>query len=340
VNSSRPSINYLYFGIFFLTLVFISAGNIFDRGDFTGSRFYFFLYAFGQAFLEVTLFVFIADLLKRVSNRAFYCFIGFTFAVFILHSLDFMMSRVLDISIFRTVKIFVLDETFENFLTLLDASGVPNWVWLIFFSLIAMLPMVGVLLYRLSAKLVEKKPLYLRRMYFLQAFVCIPTALAVWDFSAGRVLHPDAYTSFIKAIPWKCTFTHPDRSIFQVKGPIKTPKTEAMLRQAIALDNTVLKKKPNIYLFVIESLREDSITEEIAPNLHQFKQDYTHFDLAVSNGNASNLSLTICLLLEQVAKGMENGKSCNCPFEKTGLSGSSLRLNRAKILWDGRVPLR
>jgi glucan phosphoethanolaminetransferase (alkaline phosphatase superfamily) len=284
-------INYLYFGAFFLVLLLTSAGNIFAREDLTGSRFYFLLYAIGQSLLEVSLLIFLADcLFNYIGKKSFYAFIGFTFGMFLLHSLDFMMSRVLDLSIFGALKVFVLDETFENFLFLLNASGIPNWVWGIFFLLVALIPFIGMLIYKITDKLSAIRPIAIKRKYFLQAFICIPAGLIFWDFSAGNILHPDAYTAFIKAIPWKCTFSYPEKSILQTKGPVKTPKSQDAIMAMIQEESVILDQKPNIYLFVIESLREDSITEAIAPNLYQFKKDYTSFDLALSNGNGSHIS--------------------------------------------------
>ena len=51
-----------------------------------------------------------------------------------------------------------------------------------------------------------------------------------------------------------------------------------------------LNHKPDIYLFVIESLREDYITVENSPHLNQFKEKNVSFDLTLSNANATHNS--------------------------------------------------
>ncbi|MBI2811274.1 MAG: sulfatase-like hydrolase/transferase [Candidatus Melainabacteria bacterium] len=58
------------------------------------------------------------------------------------------------------------------------------------------------------------------------------------------------------------------------------------------LDSRVfsLARKPDIYLFVIESLREDFITALNAPHLKNFKQENVSFPMGLSNANATHIA--------------------------------------------------
>ena len=287
----HPRINYLYFGALYLLLTFLYASSVFTKENLSGSRFFFFLYAMGQITLEVSLFIFLGWLVRRLFGRVWFAlFIGGTFVCAIIHVIDFMINRVLDLSIWDALRVFILDETFENFLYLLDASGVPMWAWIFFAMSLLSLPLLGVGIYKLSDWVAKKKPFIAKREWFLQAFFCIPCAMFLWDYSASSIIHPDAYSSFIKSLPWKLTFLHPSSVTFDLPGQLRAAKSEEELMAAIVQDPTALKSKPNIYLFVIESLREDFITPEIAPNLAQFKQESVHFENALSNGNGSHLS--------------------------------------------------
>ncbi|SDK23947.1 sulfatase-like hydrolase/transferase [Microbulbifer yueqingensis] len=47
-------------------------------------------------------------------------------------------------------------------------------------------------------------------------------------------------------------------------------------------------KKRNVYLFILESVRSDVITENVAPNLYKFKGEALNFKKAIANGNATH----------------------------------------------------
>lgn len=289
MKRTTPAVNYVYFGVFFLSLLLFSGSTIFSRENQTGSYLFFTLYALGQSMLEVLILCITAFALEKYcGKRTLYGFIGMTFVLYSFHALDFMMNRVLDLSILETIKIFVLDESWGNFVYLLEASGIPNWAWLIFFIGMLLWPMIGIALYKLSS-LACQKPLFLKAKYAIQALVYIPCAIAVWDYSASKIIHPDGYTSLIKSIPWKVTFFHPENVYFSFNGQLKAPWSEEKIQ--LALDETgPIADRPNIYMFVIESLRADFITQDVAPNLHGFKKEAVHFDTAISGGNGTHLS--------------------------------------------------
>ncbi len=281
-------INYLYFGIYFLLLVLMSASGIFVVKPLAESRFFFFLYSMGQAALETCFLIAIGYFLERLTNRTlFLAYIGATFFLFILHVLDFLMNRILDLSIWETIS-FVLDETFANFLFLLDASGIPTWLWVILFTTLLLLPFLGIALYKITEKITQKYPLPLPKESLPLAIFCIPVALMFWDFSASRVIHPNTYTAFLQSLPWKFTLLQPKNVILETPYLPTISYTKKSLEKATS--EITLSQNPNIYLFVIESFREDFITPEVAPNLFAFKQLCAPIDLTLSNANASHLS--------------------------------------------------
>lgn len=291
MEPKESSINYVYFSGAFLLMLLLITSSISHKENLGGSQFFFFLYALCQAFLEISLFIFLSILILRHLGKLCYnLFIGGTFLISIVHLLDAIMDRILDFTIWQTLQVFVFDESLDNFLILLAASGVPIWAWLVIFTLLASLPLIGIAIYKVTDQISQKKPLLIRHSSFLQAFICVPCALLFWDFSASKVIHPDAYTAFTKSLPWKFTFLRPENVLYTLPGDLRQPKSQETLKEAIQHDQSYIAKKPNIYLFIIESLREDAITEIIAPNLTQFKNAYTHFDLALSNGNGTHLS--------------------------------------------------
>jgi len=289
-KQSQIALNYIYFGIFFAFLLLISASGVFISSSSGESKIFFFLYASGQALFEIALFVFGGWAIQHISGKiGFTSFIGATFIFFVLHLLDFVMERILDLSVWETIA-FVLDESFDNFMYLLDASGIALWLWVILFLLLAMLPLIGIGIYRSLEKLTQLRPILLKKEWFFQAFICLPISLLLWEHSTAQLIHPNSYTGFIKSLPWKFTFLQPKTVFFSLPHPLKEPMEEKQLIASIENDDTQLASKPNIYLFVIESFREDFITQEVAPHLTQFKEKSNHFNMALSNGNGTHIS--------------------------------------------------
>jgi len=287
---TRIPINYVYFGIFFLLLSYISTNSVFLKEYFVGSRFFFLLYAFGQIVVEISGLIFLAYLAKRYAKALyFWIFISCTFFLALLHILDFLMDRILDLSALDMAFV-VFDESLHDFIYLLDASGIPLWAWGLLFAAVLSLPFIGIGFYKLTNSLAEKKPLTIRSEWFLQTFVCIPVALFLWDASASRIIHPDAYHALVKSLPWKFTFLQPKTIFISPKHPLIPPPRESSIQQAVQKVDVSPAKKPNIYLFIIESLREDFVTPETAPHLSHFREGSIQYDASVSNANGTHLS--------------------------------------------------
>ncbi|NNM42911.1 MAG: sulfatase-like hydrolase/transferase, partial [Chlamydiae bacterium] len=79
-------------------------------------------------------------------------------------------------------------------------------------------------------------------------------------------------------------------SYLLVQKFLKEPLSEKATIQKLQAQKVMPKKKPNIFLFVTESLREDFMTKEIAPNLHSFKQENIAISNSFSNANNSHHS--------------------------------------------------
>jgi len=290
MERKQIEVNYLYFGTFLVSLLLTCASSIFIRESLAGSRTFFFLYAAGQAIFETLAFVFLGWIIRLYLGRiAAMTFIGGTFIFLFLHLIDFVLDRILDLSVWETIS-FVSDESWHNFLYLLDASGIPLWMWILGFATVAAIPFAGMAFHTWTHRIASRRPLFLRKEWLFQTFLCIPAALIFWEYSASRVLPPDSYTSFLKSLPWKWTFLQPQTVQYPTRAHLIHPSGEKEVQTAIDAESTVLANKPNIYLFVVESFRDDFIDPDAAPHLHRFKHEATHFDLALSNANGSHPS--------------------------------------------------
>ncbi len=289
-NNPDPfGINYLYFGLFFTLLGITCTSSIFLKDDLAGSRLFFWFYALGQAALEISIFSFLGYFIYRFIGRlGFWLFIGGTFFLLLLHFCDFMMDRILDLSIWRALSIFILDENLENFYFLLDASGIPIWAWCVLAVLVLFIPILGMLLYKGTSWLTSKRPFRVKDEVFLQIFFCIPAALFLWDYSASKVIHPDAYTEFTKSLPWKRTFLQPKTIQLPLEGSLRATKNEDEIKAYLETIREKPGKKPNIYLFIVESLRSDFIQPEIAPHLSQFRDENISATTSLSAANSTH----------------------------------------------------
>lgn len=283
--------NYLFFGILFAIQLITTTSSILLKENLAGSRMFFWFYALGQSAFEVMLFIVLATwILRYIGKIGFSCFIGFVFTVYALQFLDFVTDRILDLTFLEGVKAFILDETWGNFRLLLDASGISFPIWILIFTSLGCIPLIGVGFYHATDLLAKKYPLPLRKEIALQILLCIPAALFFWDYTASKVIHPDSYTAFVKSLPWKRTFLTPHTIQLSLKNRLLSPPTEEETKTSIAQIDLTVRDRPNIYLFVVETLRADFMTEEIAPNLYTFGKQNISADLSLANANFTNIS--------------------------------------------------
>jgi glucan phosphoethanolaminetransferase (alkaline phosphatase superfamily) len=286
----RSPVNYFYFGILCLLLLFLSLSNLFLKEDLGQSRLLYLVSSFGQALLEVGLLIWGGWMMQRFLPRFFWLYIGFTFVLLLLHVLDFCFDLMFDFSTWDAIRWYVIDETFENFSNLLEASGLPIWIWGLFFGAFTSIPLLGYLVYRITEWLAAKSPLHLRHDWMVQVLFCLPVALFLWDLSATKLFESESHANFVKALPWRTSFLHPRRLFISLPSSLKKPNTASALLEAVESYSGTLKARPNIYLIIAESLRSDFLSEQTAPHLTRFRKEELSFPLTVSNGNGTQLS--------------------------------------------------
>lgn len=253
-------------------------------------RFFFLVHALGQSILEITLAILLGFIIKNYLPKFFYyCFIGFFFLFFITHGLDFVLTRIIDLSTWETLD-FVLDENIENFKQMIKASGIPAGFWLGFFLLFILIPFIGIFFYFITNKLSQFKKVELSFSPIIQAAICLPICLLAWDYSASPTINSDVYHHYLNTLPWKTTFLKQNTLVISFKGGVTPPSSEKETLTKIATLKTLPEKTPNIFLFVVESLREDFMSETTCPNLYQFKQENFYSSNSFANANGTQIS--------------------------------------------------
>lgn len=287
----RHRLNYIYFGTLFLLLSLLHIFHVRLIEDGTDlNRLFYMVCAVGQSLFEVTVLAIAcawAD--EKFPSTGKRLFVLGTFFIFLIHLVDFPLIRIMDMSIWYSFN-FVFAESFDNFVEMLKASNVRLTTWLLLGIGAGAAALIGLVLFRLTDRLSERKPLYFSYMAAWTVALSVMGFLFIFDHQMSPLAAAHKDEKYLKTLPWKTTFftaAHP-------KWPLPTSFTqrpnEAWYLEEISRLDPKPTSKPNIYLFIAESLRDDFITQETAPALSYFRSTETSFPSAASGANATHLS--------------------------------------------------
>ncbi len=283
--------NYLFFGSYFFVAAAIHVLHAFlVEPQPTFSRFFFAGYAVMQCALETCILALIAAIFRRLFPLFFYLlYAALIFILFLGHVIDFPLVRLMDMSFWFALH-FVLQESYKNFIELLYASNISLFVWgATGLSALGVI-FSGVWIFRLTEKWTDRHPIS-TTYPFLTAIICTMTLFMLnWEASVGHLVSPTQIEIYQKSLPWKTTFTPTQKEQFCLEYTLKLPEEELDALRSLDSRAFSLARRPDIYLFIVESLRDDFITEAHAPNLHTFQNNNVHFPLALSNANATQIS--------------------------------------------------
>ncbi len=286
-NSSHAPLrlNYVYFGLIFLLLAILHGWSVILAGRLTqASPGVFIGHAIAQAGFEALVLAYVAAFLHARKARIMEgIFIAFTMILCLIHIIDFHLVRLMDISIWYALD-FVLDESWRNFLELLIASTVPFSK--IFLGLILLsLGLIGAIwFFTKSQRFVVRKKGWERFLRKPGRVLAIGfCTLGIWEYASIQSLSPHDYDRYAKALPWKRALISPAKTHL-VDCSLKPAMHPREMSEKLSGQFSEAKQKPNIYLFVVETLREEFLTEEIAPNLANFREVDRPLTFSSSNG--------------------------------------------------------
>ncbi len=171
----------------------------------------------------------------------------------------------------------------DNFLEMIKATNISPISWMIGILGVIAFFFLAMAFFSLSDKVSKKKKVTLSWKGLGLTLGLSLTLVVIWDKVTLSTLSYVSYEQFRQILPFKRSFFAPSKFFVPVEHTLRS----------LAFDYknvTPVEKRPPLFLFVIESLREDFITEEIAPNLSRFKSENVSFDVAASGGNASHQS--------------------------------------------------
>lgn len=195
------------------------------------------------------------------------------FLYIIVFLIDFALLKLINRSIIECF-LFIVDETFENFIELLTLSSIPLYIWLFALTFLILSPFIANYLFNLYRfPIIQKKKILCSLLILLSLLLC-------FDITTEK----DAliYQKRAKLLPWKFSLFHKEAKTITLPSYIKKPKNIIAKKR--------LKKDDNIYLFVVESIRRDSIKEDISPFLYELSKNSICSEKSFANANNSHNS--------------------------------------------------
>lgn len=257
----------------------------------TLSPIYFLSYALMESLLEVLILVFIGNIIKNYLPKFFYfAYISLCFLFFTLHYVDFILIRYMDISVYYGLQ-WVFDESLDNFIELLHLTGISisSWIFILAGTLL-FIPIISRILYHFTGKLAEKRSIKVTQKGLFKVLCCLPMGLIALDMTVTPQVERQEYHFYQRMLPWKSTLLSQKKVVLKMGSKLKGLPDEGSLLKKVHAVPLAVEKKPNIYLFIIESLRQDFLTEKTAENLTQFRNENVTFKKAYSSANATQIS--------------------------------------------------
>ncbi|NDD57844.1 MAG: hypothetical protein EBZ47_01130 [Chlamydiae bacterium] len=291
ITGSKGEFNYYFYIFLLILLIGLHSLHVFlVEPSFTFSKYFFLMYSSAQCILEMVVVVStLITLQLYFPSRLKHFFLFALYLLIISHFIDFFLERLIDISIWYGIG-FITEEKLSNFFEMLKATNIPLSSWLVGLLSLAALFFIGRLFYAGCNILSKKKPIFFSRRLALSLGVASVCFILSWDFIFSPFIHDALAKQYQKALPWKKTLFAPKPEVFLVDGYLKDPWKQQDCFANMDSRPFSLSRKPDIFLFIAESLREDFITREITPHLAEFKQQSIHFPTALSNANATHIS--------------------------------------------------
>lgn len=287
--SEKGEINYLYFTILFSGLILFTFSHfLLLEHPIFGIHLFFLVYAFGQAFLETWVFILITCLLKKWAPRwVLFVFVAFSFLLLLLHFTNFTMIRLMDAPISYAFQ-FLFGAGIDGFIIGFLALNMNLEMISLMALLLLLIPCTGSLLYWGTNHMTKKKPWNLSINQITLAVLSISMLLLSLDFLMQPYINRRIYKKYRKALPFGTTFlgTTPHSTLLAASIP-PLPSELAIKENRPHLS---AHSKPNIYLFVIETLRKDFVNEETAPCLTSFGKENIEISSSFANANGTHLS--------------------------------------------------
>lgn len=193
------------------------------------------------------------------------------------------MHRLLDVS-FSYLLSFIQGKDLNHLGSVFQAINMNREMVLLIFLVILLVPLLSIGFYRITNGISQKKPMLIPHVFSL--FFATGVFCLAFDWIAIPKLSLICHASYQKTLPLGTTLFSPKGPVFTLKDTLSPPFSQDKIMASFE----ELSTKPNIYLFVIETLRKDFIDEKTAPFMCHFAKNNIDFPHSFSNANATHYS--------------------------------------------------
>lgn len=283
--------NYIFFFSLYIILLCLNflhhlsipSGTFFEK-------IYFLLHSFGQtslifsALLAMSLFV-----KKYLTKPVYLLYIAAVCLFFAFLVSELVLVKIMDISLAEGLDV-VFSADIANFIELIYLTDIGVFTWVLFFLGLVILPLFGVLFYRMCDKLSRKISRSCSLKLITYPLFAIPLGLFSLDFLVSKSMPSDVYAMHKKALPFNATFFEQSASQILVKKSDHFNQHSKGLFEKIKGIDVYAESKPNLYFFVVETLRDDFLKQDIASNILKFKKDTLFPEKGVASANGTHLA--------------------------------------------------
>ena len=270
-------INYIFYSI---CLIVISLGSVFKN------NFLFCVYSILQSIILLVFLIFIQSLIKSKFLKKL--FIGFIFFLLLAYIANFIILSLINQNLFFGLNLF-LSGGLKNISVTIRAINL-NWtMYLLIFFAIFILPLLGVFLYSITDKLCRKKSLKMQKKHLFFSFLYLVIALLSIDLFC-KYKNIDFISKNQKRLPLAFNLISNRKNQILLSHPLKPIRDENKLIEELNKKNFAVENRPNIFIFITETLRKDFITQDIAPNIFSFAKENIYCESTYSASNSSNIS--------------------------------------------------
>ncbi len=280
----KSPLNYLYFIFLFLCLFSLS----FIRELPLNLSPLFIAHLLAQSLLEVTFFALIAHLLKgKVPKIIYFALLSFFFALMMVHFTNFILLKLMDVRLTYLLNFFA-GHGFLHIITVFQAINM-NQTMLVFIGIsLLCVPVIGIGIYQFLHLFSKKQTLQVSHFQILSALTLITSFLLIFEWVEIRNMPYAIYAKYQKTTPLGETFLSPSLPHRSLEKPLSLPYDPKEMLEAQILSSS--QHKPNIYLFIIETFRDDFICEAIAPHLTLFGKENIRIPHSYANANCTQTS--------------------------------------------------
>ena len=277
----RRPLNYIYFGCL---LIVLSAVHLFHLSLVEAeSKTFYIIHSIGECLFEVALLALITTYLQEKVSRLKNGFIVFSIILVVCHLIDFPLMRTMDMSVWDGFKM-AFTENVDNFLEILQAGNIEILTFLSMILGVSAICLTGIVFFSITDRLSLKYPLHFSYKNGLRFSGAVLSVLML------NQLTLENNEKLLQTLPWKSALISTVYPTLELKSQLPSKPEEPFYERQIEPIQIVLAHKPNIYLFITESLRNDYITPDIAPTLCQFRTQEISPLQTVSASNSTHQS--------------------------------------------------